>query len=143
MFHVVFCILLSVINMLAVVDQLPRLGKRELICLLLFTCNYVVRVRRAFLFLWVLRMGCVILLWHSMNLPYIILVNSCFGLKGWSWVLIASVPDLCILFTPQKTFSFYSAMKEISLKIFLMIIRSTFLRHSVLILKGWSTNLST
>ena len=22
-------------------DQLPRLGKRELICLLLFTCNYV------------------------------------------------------------------------------------------------------
>ena len=25
-----------------VVDQLPRLGKRELICLLLFTCNYVV-----------------------------------------------------------------------------------------------------
>ena len=27
-----------------VVDQLPRLGKRELICLLLFTCNYVVSV---------------------------------------------------------------------------------------------------
>ena len=25
-------------------DQLPRLGKRELICLLLFTCNYVVSV---------------------------------------------------------------------------------------------------
>ena len=24
--------------------QLPRLGKRELICLLLFTCNYVVSV---------------------------------------------------------------------------------------------------
>ena len=23
-------------------DQLPRLGKRELICLLLFTCTYVV-----------------------------------------------------------------------------------------------------
>ena len=23
-------------------DQLPRLGKRELICLLLFTCNYVI-----------------------------------------------------------------------------------------------------
>ena len=23
-------------------DQLPRLGKRKLICLLLFTCNYVV-----------------------------------------------------------------------------------------------------
>ena len=27
-------------------DQLPRLGKRELICLLLFTCNYVVSVWR-------------------------------------------------------------------------------------------------
>ena len=25
-------------------DQLPRLGKRELTCLLLFTCNYVVSV---------------------------------------------------------------------------------------------------
>ena len=25
-------------------DQLPRLGKRELICLLLFTCNFVVSV---------------------------------------------------------------------------------------------------
>ena len=25
-------------------DQLPRLGKRELICLLSFTCNYVVSV---------------------------------------------------------------------------------------------------
>ena len=27
-----------------VVDQWPRFGKRELICLLLFTCNYVVYV---------------------------------------------------------------------------------------------------
>ena len=42
-------------------DQLPRLGKRELICLLLFPCNYVVSVRRGFLFLWVLGMGYVIL----------------------------------------------------------------------------------
>ena len=25
-------------------DQLPLLGKRDLICLLLFTCNYVVSV---------------------------------------------------------------------------------------------------
>ena len=62
LFHVVFCILLLVIYMLAVVDQLPRLGKRELICLLLFTCNYVVSVRRGFLFLWVLGMGCGILI---------------------------------------------------------------------------------
>ena len=51
-------------------DQLPRLGKRELIYPLLFTCNYVVSVRRSFLFLWVLGMGYVILLWHSLNLPY-------------------------------------------------------------------------
>ena len=27
-------------------DQLPQFGKRELICLLLFTCNYVVSFRR-------------------------------------------------------------------------------------------------
>ena len=51
-------------------DQLPRLGKRELICLLSFTCSYVVSVRRGFLFLWVLGVGCVILLWHSLGLPY-------------------------------------------------------------------------
>ena len=49
-------------------DQLPRLGKRELICLLLFTCNYVVSVWRGFL--WVLGMGYVILLWHSLSLPF-------------------------------------------------------------------------
>ena len=70
MFHVVFCILLLVIYMYAVVDQLPRLGKRELICLLLFTCIYVGSVRRGFHFRWVLGMGCVILLWHSLSLPY-------------------------------------------------------------------------
>ena len=54
MFHVVFCILVLVIYMCAVADQLPRLGKRELICLLSFTCNYVVSVRRGSLFLLVL-----------------------------------------------------------------------------------------
>ena len=48
MFRVVICILLLFIYMLTVVDQLPRLGKRELICLLLFTCNYVVSVWRGF-----------------------------------------------------------------------------------------------
>ena len=51
-------------------DQLPRLGKRELICLLSFTCNYVIFVWRGFLFLWVLGMGYVVLLWHSLSLPY-------------------------------------------------------------------------
>ena len=34
------------------------------------TCNYVVSVCRGFLFLWVLGMGYVILLWHSLSLPY-------------------------------------------------------------------------
>ena len=51
-------------------DQLPRLGKRELICLLLLTCIYVVSVWRGFHFLWVLGMGYVILLWQSLSLPY-------------------------------------------------------------------------
>ena len=62
--------------MLTAVDQLPRLGKRELICLLLFACNYVVSVWRGFLFLLVLGMGYVILLWHSLSLPLIISVNK-------------------------------------------------------------------
>ena len=61
-FHVVFCILLLFIYMQAAVDQLPRLAKRVLICLLLFTCNYVVSVHRGFLFLLVPGMGYVILL---------------------------------------------------------------------------------
>ena len=52
-----FCILLLVIYMLAVADKLPPPGKRELICLLLFTCNCVVSVRRDFLFFWVLGDG--------------------------------------------------------------------------------------
>ena len=53
------CILYSFVVYLYVSgrSQLPRLGKRELICLLLFTCNFVVSVRRGFLFLWVLGMG--------------------------------------------------------------------------------------
>ena len=52
------------------INYLGWLGKRGLFCLLLFTCNYVVSVRRGFLFLWVLGMGYVILLWHSLSLPY-------------------------------------------------------------------------
>ena len=75
-------------------DQLPRLGKRELICLLSFTCNYVVFVWRGFLFLWVLGMGYVILLWHSLSLPY-----NYFGFEGGTLVLIALVPGHCLPFT--------------------------------------------
>ena len=65
--------------MQTVVDQLPRSGKRELICLLLFTCNYVVSVWRGFLFLWVLGMGYVILLSHSLSLPYNYFIFNCFA----------------------------------------------------------------
>ena len=54
-------------------DSITSVGEeRELICLLLFTCNYVVSVWRGFLFLWVLGMGYFILLWHSLSLPLII-----------------------------------------------------------------------
>ena len=58
--------------MQAVVDQLPWLEEREIIFLLSFTCNYVVSVRKGFLFLLVLEMGCVVLLWYSLGLPYIL-----------------------------------------------------------------------
>ena len=46
----------------AVVDQLPRLGKRELVFLPLFTCSFVVSVSWRFLFLLVLGMDCVFLI---------------------------------------------------------------------------------
>ena len=45
-------------------------GERELFFLLLFTCNYVVSVRRGFLFLWVLEIGSDNLLWHTLGLPF-------------------------------------------------------------------------
>ena len=56
----------------AVVDQLPRLGKRELVFLLLFTCSFVVSVFGRLLFLLVLGMGWAFLLWHSLGLLLII-----------------------------------------------------------------------
>ena len=71
-------------------DQLPRLGKRELICLLMYTCNYVVSVWRGFLFLWVLGMGYVILLWHSLSLPYNYFELQ-YGLSGSSFAMATSV----------------------------------------------------
>ena len=51
-------------------ELLPRLGKESLFFLLSITRNYVFSSRRGFLFLLVLRMGCVNLLWHSVCLPY-------------------------------------------------------------------------
>ena len=68
MSYFAFCCLLF--YMQTVADQLPRLGMRELICLLLFTCNDVVSIQRGFFFRCVLVVGCVIILWQSLGLPY-------------------------------------------------------------------------
>ena len=35
-------------------------------------------------------------------LTILILVISRFGFDGWIWVLVASVPDLCILFSFER-----------------------------------------
>ena len=50
--------------------SITSVGEERAICLLLFTCIYMVSVWRDFLFPWVLGMGYVILLWHSLNFPY-------------------------------------------------------------------------
>ena len=69
-------------------DQLPRLGKRVLIYLLLFTCNYVVSVWRDFLFLWDwLRY----FLWHSLSLPY--------NYLNYNFEQYARCPDCTFCFT--------------------------------------------
>ena len=44
--------------------------KRKLIFLLSITRNYVVPVRRGFLFLLVVKIGCVILLWLSLGIHF-------------------------------------------------------------------------
>ena len=67
-FHVVFGILLLVCS--GSITSVGELGKRELFFMLSFTCNYVFSDRKGFFFLLVLRMGCVILLWHSFGLTY-------------------------------------------------------------------------
>ena len=70
-------------------DQLPRLGKRQLLVIMWFLLFFVVFLcliffvvvvvlflffffffGGGFLFLWVLVMGCVISLWHIQSLPY-------------------------------------------------------------------------
>ena len=73
MFHVVLYSIASYL-LYAVVDQLPRLGKRELVSLLLFACSFVVSVSWRFLFFLVIWMGCAFLLWHSLGLPLIIMI---------------------------------------------------------------------
>ena len=104
-------------------DQLPWLGKRELLFLLAFTCNYVVSVRRGLLFLWMLGMDCVILLWHSLSLPCKYNYFTVFPLRlhaasasryafaGRIWVSIASVPDLFILFTFKCKYEYHAGIR--------------------------------
>ena len=66
------CILYSIVNYLYVCcsGSITSVGEERTICLLLFTCIYVVSLWRGFLFLLVLEMACVVLLWHSLGLPY-------------------------------------------------------------------------
>ena len=63
LYSFVVCLYVSVSGSLTSVGE-------ERANLLLFTCNYVVSVRRGFLFLLVLGMGYAILLWHFLSLPY-------------------------------------------------------------------------
>ena len=83
----------------AIVDKLPRLGKRELVFLLLFTCSFVVSVSKRFLFLLVLGIGCTFLLWHSLGLPLIIVKWKfsfhVFTSRLFLILYIACVPDFC------------------------------------------------
>ena len=66
-----------------------------------------------FLLLFLVRFGCrVATFWEiadhsvdhmfSLYFDFVLLVISRFGFEGWIWVPIASVPDLCILFTSTK-----------------------------------------
>ena len=82
-----------VFNMKASADRLPRFGERELIFLLSFTCYYV-SFRRGFLFLLVLGIGYVILLWHSLGLPY----------NYFKWIYIVSLITVysCFYYVYQK-----------------------------------------
>ena len=75
-------------------DQLPRLGKRELICMQSFTCNNVVSVWRGFLVLWVLGMGYVNLLWHSLSLPYNYLIDCLVEILNYSMLSLALIANL-------------------------------------------------
>ena len=90
-------------------DQLPRLGKRELICLLMFTYLYVVSVLGGFLFLWVLGMGYVILLWHSLSLPY-----NYFS-------MFAHFQDASILRMQKSTFMFSDKTHTLSALMYILL----------------------
>ena len=61
-YFVFYCVNLS--------GSITWVGEERTFFLLSFTCYYVVSVRKGFLFLLVLGIGCVILLWHFLCLPY-------------------------------------------------------------------------
>ena len=73
-----FCTLL-VVCVDAVAAHLPRLGNRELICLLLFTCNYVVSVRKGFLL--VLGLGCYFIVALPQKYYFKIIILKAQGLQ--------------------------------------------------------------
>ena len=50
--------------------SITSVGEERAYLSAVFTCNYVVSFWGGFIFLWVLGMCYVILLWHSLNLPY-------------------------------------------------------------------------
>ena len=52
------------------VVKYSAVGEERAHILLSITCSFVVSVRSGFLFLWVLRIDYIILLWHSLGLPY-------------------------------------------------------------------------
>ena len=101
MFHVLFRILLLVFSGLntSVGRKRERERERERTFVLLFTCNYVVSDRKSFLFLLVLRIGCVNVLWHSLSLPYNY-IKSGRVLKGQDGFLILKGRAECSLFYP-------------------------------------------
>ena len=70
MFHVVFRILLLVIYVLSCNGSTTSVGGERASFSAIVTCNYVVSVKRGCLFLFVLRIGRVILLLHSLGLPH-------------------------------------------------------------------------
>ena len=65
-------ILYSIVSYLCVgcSGSITSVGEERAYLSAIFTCNYVVSVRRGFLFLMVLGMGCVIILCHYLVLPY-------------------------------------------------------------------------
>ena len=53
------------------------MGKRELFFLLLMSCNFLVSVRRSFLFLCVLRKGCRLITLHGKRELFFLLLITC------------------------------------------------------------------